>query len=107
MRGFGLTREELALDVIRQVGPGGNYLAEEHTLKNFRQHLWKPHFMNRTDPEGWKVKGGKTYGDVVVQKTLDILKTHRPEPLEAEVQEKINEIVRKAEKELKGKHFKA
>jgi trimethylamine--corrinoid protein Co-methyltransferase len=107
MRGFGLTREELALDVIRQVGPGGNYLAEEHTLKNFRQHLWKPHFMNRTDPEGWKVKGGKTYGEVVIRKTLQILETHQPEPLEAEVQEKINEIVRKAEKELKGKHFKA
>jgi len=107
LRGFGLTREELALDVIRQVGPGGNYLAEEHTLKNFRQQLWKPQFVNRADPEGWKGKGAKTYGEVVIQKTMEILETHRPEPLRPEVQEKINEIVLKAEKDLKNKHFKA
>ncbi len=107
MRGFSLTREELALDVIRQVGCGGNYLAEEHTLKNFRQQLWQPHFVNRADPGGWKDRGGKTYGEVVIQKTLEILSAHRPEPLQADVQEKIDQIVRKAEKDLKGKHFKA
>jgi trimethylamine:corrinoid methyltransferase-like protein len=63
--------------------------------------------VNRADPEGWKDRGAKTYGEVVIQKTLEILSTHRPEPLRADVQEKIDEIVCKAEKDLKGKHFKA
>lgn len=107
MRGFGLTREELALDVIRRVGCGGDYLSEQHTLKNFRQQLWQPYSVNRADPKSWRSRGGKTYGEVVIQKTLQILETHQPEPLEAGVQEKIGEIARKAEKDLKGKHFKA
>ena len=32
-----VTEDTLALDVMQDVGPGGNFLAQEHTFQNFRQ----------------------------------------------------------------------
>ncbi|MGQ9553292.1 MAG: trimethylamine methyltransferase family protein [Anaerolineae bacterium] len=34
IRGFDISREKIAVDVIRRVGPGSNYLGEEHTVKH-------------------------------------------------------------------------
>ena len=36
-RGIAVDSEELALGVIKKVGPGGAYLTEDHTLKNFKK----------------------------------------------------------------------
>ncbi|MHB8072319.1 trimethylamine methyltransferase family protein [Desulfosporosinus fructosivorans] len=34
-----MNAEELALDVIKEVGPGGHYLTNMHTLRNFKK-VW-------------------------------------------------------------------
>lgn len=107
LRGFEINKETLALDVIAKVGPGGGYLQEEHTFKHLRGEIWHPKLMNRDNPDGWKQKGCKTYGEVVTQKTLSILATHKPEPLKPEVQARLAELVTQAEKDLADLHFKA
>lgn len=107
MRGFDLGREMMAIDVIRQVGAGGTFLAEDHTIKHFKQELWRPALVNRDDIDTWKQKGSPSYGDLVIKKTVEILDTHKPEPLPGETQRKLNEIVQRAEKELAGIHFTA
>jgi trimethylamine--corrinoid protein Co-methyltransferase len=53
IRGFDLSREMMAVDVIRSVGPGGNFLTVKHTQTHFRQELWQPNFLNRDSPETW------------------------------------------------------
>ncbi|MCP4409393.1 MAG: trimethylamine methyltransferase, partial [Gammaproteobacteria bacterium] len=40
MHGFSFSTDHLALDVIQQVGPGGNYLAQTHTAKHCRSEHW-------------------------------------------------------------------
>jgi trimethylamine--corrinoid protein Co-methyltransferase len=107
MRGFDLTRERIGLDVIRQVGPGGNFLAEEQTAELHRQEHWRPKFLNRDDPDTWIKKGSKSYGDVVTQKAIEILETHKPEPLPTDLARKLDRIAEKAEKALAEKHFVA
>ena len=77
IRGFEITPELMALDVIRSVGPGGDYLAEEHTLKHYRSELWRPKLSNRDDPDTWLAKGGKTFGQTLTEQTLEILDTSR------------------------------
>lgn len=97
----------LGIDVIRKVGPTGEFLTEEHTLKHFRQERWQPIFLNRNDPESW-IKMGKTrYGDKVIKKALEVLESHQPELLPEAVQQKLNEIYNKAEKQLADIKFKA
>ena len=107
MRGFDMSRELMAIDVIQKVGAAGSYLAEEHTRKYFKQELWQPSLINRDDLEVWKQKGRLTYGQRVVQKTINILENHRPEELRPDVNEKIEEIAKRAETELAAMHFVA
>lgn len=46
---------------IDRVGPGGNYLVDEHTLAHFKQGYWEPKFMDRQNYENWvkQNKGAK------------------------------------------------
>jgi trimethylamine--corrinoid protein Co-methyltransferase len=105
IRGFEITPELMGLDVIRAVGPGGNYLAEEHTLKYYRSELWRPKISNRDDPDTWLQKGGKTFGERLIEDTLAILESHVPEPLPEGVLANIDAIVHKAEEAFKEFYF--
>jgi trimethylamine--corrinoid protein Co-methyltransferase len=42
LRGFEVDDGTLALDVIEKIGPGGSFLATEHTVKHMRSELWEP-----------------------------------------------------------------
>jgi trimethylamine--corrinoid protein Co-methyltransferase len=106
-RGFDITPETIALPVIGKVGPGGGYLTEDHTYKHWKNELWHPKLANRDNPDGWKAKGRKTYGEVCAQKALNVLATHKPAPLSEGTVARLAEIVAEAEKNLAGLHFKA
>ncbi|MFX1533614.1 MAG: trimethylamine methyltransferase family protein [Promethearchaeota archaeon] len=100
IKGFNIDRERIAMDVIQKVGPGKDFLAEEHTLQHFRQEIWQPLYLNREDPETWVKKGSKTYGEKVKEKAQEILKTHKTLPLSESILQKLKEIEKKAEEEL-------
>ncbi len=42
VEGVSTDEESIAIDVIKDVGPGGEFLTHEHTLRNFRQHTFIP-----------------------------------------------------------------
>ena len=105
MRGFSLDTEHLARDVIAQVGPGGNYLAQMHTVKHCRTEHWVPHNINRLTHEVWTQAGAKTYDQVVTAKARDILKTHQPKALPGKVMEALAAIYQKAEEKLTTKRL--
>ncbi len=107
LRGFDASREMMALDVIREVGPAGSFLTQRHTADHFRQELWQPRFANRDTPKAWMDKGGQSYEQIVTQKALEILATHRPEPLPEGAPQKINEIAKEAEETLADMQFVA
>lgn len=94
--------ETLALDLIHSIGPGGHYLTETHTLEHFREHVI-PEISIRKPYDTWKREGAKSVLDVARQKTKEILKTHKPTPLDRDVQKEIQEIIKRASKELPKK----
>ncbi len=107
VRGFDMSREMLALEEIRKVGAAGNYLSENHTRKYHKQELWRPSLLNRDDIEVWKQAGSRTYGEKVVQKTIEILESHKPKELPSEINEKIEALAKRAEEQLTAIHFVA
>ena len=107
LKGFDITPDRMAMDVIRRVGPEGNFLAEDHTRNLLKQELWHPHFSSRDSAEVWKTKGGRSYEETVIQKAREVLKGHNPEPLPENVQRQIDQIAQKAEKTLGGVRFRA
>ena len=84
MDGIEVTPETLALDVIDQVGPGGSYFGEKHTVRHFRQN-WFPRLLNRHNYEQWTAAGGLSLGDKANQRVRQILQEHKPEPLPPEL----------------------
>jgi trimethylamine--corrinoid protein Co-methyltransferase len=97
LRGIEVTPETLGTRVIREVGPGGHFLATEHTLQHFKEEFWFPRLMDRSRWEEWQASGSPTMGDHVQAYLNDILDTHQPVPLAPEVQREIDAILAKAE----------
>jgi trimethylamine--corrinoid protein Co-methyltransferase len=92
IRGFEIDSEHLALDVIKQVGPGGNFLQEKHTLDFFMKEHWQPGIFNRKNLPNWIKDGKKKTDDKLLEKAREILKTHQPEPLAAEIKNELDRI---------------
>jgi trimethylamine--corrinoid protein Co-methyltransferase len=105
IRGFDLSREKMAVDVIRQVGPGGHFLTQMHTKTHFQEEIWQPKYLNRDSPDPWAKKGGPSYEEVVTQKARGILETHQPQPLPEPVRQRLAEIAERAAEELANIQF--
>jgi trimethylamine--corrinoid protein Co-methyltransferase len=56
-KGFPVNEDTLAYDVIANVGPGGNYLTENHTVERCRSEYWQPDISNRSGLEAWMRSG--------------------------------------------------
>jgi trimethylamine--corrinoid protein Co-methyltransferase len=92
MQGLVVNEETLALDVIDQVGPHGDFLGTEHTARHYKED-WYPRLLDRNDFDTWKAAGGKTLRQRARERVEEILSSHRPEPLPKDVQAKIDAIV--------------
>jgi trimethylamine--corrinoid protein Co-methyltransferase len=99
-RGIQVDDYTLAVDVIRKVGPGGNFLAEKHTLDYLSKEHLVPRISNRESYETWRRNGSKSIVDVSREKTKEILAKHKPIALEKDVQMKIEEIMKSGQMEL-------
>lgn len=72
-RGETADPEKLALEVIAQVGPGGEYLTNMHTFKHFRNEFYAPIMEQRDSFIGWQEKGGESIEKVANRKWKEIL----------------------------------
>jgi trimethylamine--corrinoid protein Co-methyltransferase len=96
MQGIVVNEETLALDAIRAVGPGGNFLAQKHT-KTHMYDLWQPRLMDRRPYNVWhKERDGAR--DWARQRAQHILATHHPEPLDPRLSEELKRIITAVEK---------
>ncbi len=82
-RGIQVNDEELGLDVIQEVGPGGQFLTHDHTLKHFRSTQWRPKLISRQGYERWQDEGGSSLFERARAKLEDILSSHRPPALDS------------------------
>jgi len=91
--GFEINEETLALDLIHKVGPGGEYLTSEHTLKHFKEN-WSPKLFSRSSYERWEKEGKKDLAGRANEKAKEILKTYTPRPLDARLQAELRKIIK-------------
>jgi trimethylamine--corrinoid protein Co-methyltransferase len=93
VQGVSLDGESLALDVIHNVGPGGDFLTHNHTLKHFRD-LWQPSLFTRQRADEWVAKGSQRLGKRLQDKTVAIIEDHQPDPLPDGVREEVARILK-------------
>jgi len=81
-QGMAITPETLALDVIDQVGPLGNFLGTDHTVRHFRE-VWYPRIFDRRAYHGWMEAGRPSAFENARALAREAIAKHRPEPLPA------------------------
>jgi trimethylamine--corrinoid protein Co-methyltransferase len=96
VRGLEINDETLALDLIDEVGPDGQFLDSDHTLQHFRE-LWYPSLFDRNNYDGWLAKGGTTLAERAAKRVEAILAEHKPEPLPDDVAQAVHAVVERAE----------
>jgi len=91
--GIEVNEETLALDVMREVGPGNSFLqgrkALEHTMKWFRGEHALPMILDRRSRRAWSLAGERTLLQEAHERAESILREHRPTPMAREVQSEI------------------
>src|SRR5512135_2599243 len=97
MEGIVVDDEHIALQVIRDVGPGGSYMMHEHTLRHMRE-LWIGSLMDRRPYSEWERKrdGARTWA---LERARKILETPVPAPLDPKVEAELRRIIHSIEDE--------
>jgi len=101
VKGIKFDDERLALDLIDQVGPGGNFQTADATDKFYGQEYHTPQLINRQSFEQWQAAGGKGLAAAANERVKDIILNYQPDPLPADIQKKIRAVVDRATNDLR------
>jgi trimethylamine--corrinoid protein Co-methyltransferase len=93
MEGVRLDDEALALEVISEVGPGGEFLSHDHTMAHWRE-LWLPQLFDRQRLEPWQDEGSPAINERLREMAVGLMDSHRAEPLPGAVENEIERILR-------------
>jgi trimethylamine--corrinoid protein Co-methyltransferase len=100
LRGIHVEEETLARDVIRKVGPGGNYLANRHTLKHFKAEHFIPELFDRRTRAAWERAGSKNVVTASKETVSRILAEHHVASLDKGVTAQMDAILDDARKKI-------
>ena len=95
-RGIDISEEALAVNVIDEVGHGGSYLSQKHTMKWFKKELYIPPLtIDKMNRDKWEKAGKDNIYDRAKQKAAHILENHKPKPLGQEREKLLDEAFRR------------
>jgi len=91
LKGITVDAEHLALEVIDQIGPGGNFMTAEHTMKHLRTEYYQSNGVtDRKDREQWQKNGAQDARERARQMARKIL----DEPEKSYIPEDVDRMIR-------------
>lgn len=100
MRQIDFSDEAFGLDEIRDAGPGGSFIERRHTAEHFRKELWLPKLLDREFYQAWADGGAATTERRCCARRDELLASHKVEPVAAELETALGELVEAAKREL-------
>ena len=95
LQGFKVTPETVALDVIKDVGPMGNFMYHKHTLDHIGGLGYSELTAVPSDAGGFQDPI-----ELAIEQTNWILENHEPEPLSGAQQRELKRILRSADQDV-------
>lgn len=96
-RGIDTRSDKWLMDIIEEVGPGGNYLGEPTTLESILNGEWYlSDIGSHTNYENWVAAGKKDVLSQIREKVDQILDAYEPLPLGEDVEKELDKICRRA-----------
>ena len=99
VQGIPVNDETLAVDVIKEIGVGKDFLSHASTYKHMRTQS-QPKLIDRRMREDWQAAGATDIYQRALEEARYILENHKPDPLPDDVPAAIRSIVEEAEAEL-------
>ena len=78
LKGIQVDDETLGFEVIRDVGPAGNFLSSMHTVEFMRREYYPQRLADRQSREAWEESGSMDGRARARRKAQEILRTHSP-----------------------------
>lgn len=85
--------EELALDAIREVGPGGHFFGCAHTQARYRNAFFAPMVSDWRNYESWQEAGSPDAYDTCERIFKERLEQYQLPPMEASIREELEAFV--------------
>ena len=99
MQGMHIDDENLAVDIIKSVGPGGDFLMQDHTMKYMRTLPSAPNIIYRGNRENWLASGSKGLAEQAAERAAEVLANHKPLALSDEAKSALRSIVEESDAE--------
>jgi trimethylamine---corrinoid protein Co-methyltransferase len=84
--------EQLALDLIKEVGHRGDFLTTDHTLLNYKKQLSKAKLAVRDRRAHWEASGALTYEEAAAERVRQILSAEPKEYLDEHQLAELNHL---------------
>jgi trimethylamine--corrinoid protein Co-methyltransferase len=91
VRGVDVNPDTLAVDIIKEVGPAGNFLVHEHTAEHFRREFYIPTVADRWNRDAWIKEGSRDAFARAHEMAKNILSNHRTLQVDPHIKAKIRE----------------
>ena len=91
--------ESLAMEAMRDVGPGGHYFGTPHTQARYRDAFYAPIISDWRNFESWQEAGSPTAIDKANRLWKDVLAAYEPPPLDPAVAEELETFVARRKEE--------
>ncbi len=102
-RGIEVNDETLALDLLREVGPGGSFLSGrgplEYTRKWMKTEYYLPFLVDRRSRFRWGPTQGRTLLQEAHERAKKILAEHEPTPVDPDILKAINALLDRVKRE--------
>jgi trimethylamine--corrinoid protein Co-methyltransferase len=92
VRGISIDEDTLAVDVIHNVGPGGHFMQEDHTLQYFRE-VWYSNLFDRSNYASWLEQGGRRFEERLREQSLQKME-RQPQFLPKEVTRELQKLAK-------------
>lgn len=88
-RGVSFSDEDLALNLIKEIGPGGSFITAKHTISRMKTEAVMTKIADRDARSIWIKKGATDTHTKAMKKAQDIMSSNTAPLISAEVDEKI------------------
>jgi trimethylamine--corrinoid protein Co-methyltransferase len=97
MGGVEVNEQTLAREAIHRATPGAGFLANDHTLDNWKWAQWRPMLIDRMRYDNWLARGSKDMAARANERARKILSQHEVPPLSQAAEETIRDVLERRE----------
>src|SRR6185437_2535484 len=99
-KGFPVDEEGLAMDALREVGPGGHFLGAEHTMRHYRTGFYRPWISSTENFDRWQRFGSRPAEVVASERWKQVLAEYPDPGIDPGVDEQLKEFIARRKQEI-------